>query len=215
MAAQGVATRRFSCVARTHSETLTSVMRPHTRVRFHTTGNDTRKTAISHTMVCLSQKRHESLPTTDKTTTTTNESLDSNKVAVVGMLAALLIGGGMIQPDEAFAARSGGRVGGSSFSSRRSAAPPRAAPRAGGGTTTRNYNYYSAPPLVSPYGFGMPFFGGGIVAPFPFFGLGSLFNILILMFMVNVALNVINSFTNPDKSNRKDDSWDDRDDDRW
>jgi len=138
------------------------------------------------------------------------ELLDSKKVAAVGMLAALLIGGGMIQPDEAFAARSGGRVGGSSFSSRRSAPPPRAAPRAGGGSTVRNYNYYSAPPLVSPYGFGMPFFGGGIVAPFPFFGIGSLFNILILMFMVNVALNVINSFTNPDK-NRKDDS----DDDRW
>lgn len=163
------------------------------------------------TAVCYGQKEDTSTTSLDKSNV---DSFDAKKVATVGVLAALLVGGGIINPEEAFAARSGGRVGGSSFSSRRSAAPPRAAPRAGGGSTIRNYNYYSAPPLVSPYGFGMPFFGGGIVAPFPFFGLGSLFNIIILMFMVNVVLSVINSITNPDKS-RKDDRWDDKDDDRW
>jgi uncharacterized membrane protein len=200
MTTQVVAPRRFSSVARMNSGPLASARtlpRIQTRVQTHLNKNN-----ACLNVVCLSKRNDESAKDM--------ELLDSKKVAAVGMLAALLIGGGMIQPDEAFAARSGGRVGGSSFSSRRSAPPPRAAPRAGGGSTVRNYNYYSAPPLVSPYGFGMPFFGGGIVAPFPFFGIGSLFNILILMFMVNVALNVINSFTNPDK-NRKDDS----DDDRW
>jgi uncharacterized membrane protein len=134
-----------------------------------------------------------------------------NRVALVGMLSALLVmGDALVGPEEAFAARSGGRVGGSSFSSRRQAAP-RAVPRSGGGSV-RNYNYYSAPPLVSPYGFGMPFFGGGIVAPFPFFGLGSFFNIILLMFMVNVAFNVISSFTNGSSGRRRDE---DEDDERW
>jgi uncharacterized membrane protein len=120
------------------------------------------------------------------------------------MLSALLLFGSVVEPEAALAARSGGRVGGSSgFSSRRSA--PRAAP----GPSVRNYNYYSAPPLVSPYGFGMPFFGGGIVAPFPLFGIGSLFNILFLLFMVNVVVNVISSFTNSRGRN------DDDDDERW
>jgi hypothetical protein len=124
--------------------------------------------------------------------------------AAVAMLSALLLFGSVVEPEAALAARSGGRVGGSSgFSSRRSA--PRAAP----GPSVRNYNYYSAPPLVSPYGFGMPFFGGGIVAPFPLFGIGSLFNILFLLFMVNVVVNVISSFTNSRGRN------DDDDDERW
>lgn len=204
MATQLVAPRRFSCVARMNSRPLSRVVRNGTRVPLVQLHKKT-------TVVCLSQKRDES--TMDKAGL---DIPDLKKVLAVGMLAALLVGGDMVNPEEVLAARSGGRVGGSSFSSRRSAAPPRAAPRPGGGSTVRNYNYYSAPPLVSPYGFGMPFFGGGIVAPFPFFGLGSLFNILILMFMVNVALNVINSFTNPDQQKgRKDDRWDDSEDDRW
>jgi len=124
--------------------------------------------------------------------------------AAVAMLSALLLFGSVVEPEAALAARSGGRVGGSSgFSSRRNA--PRVAP----GPSVRNYNYYSAPPLVSPYGFGMPFFGGGIVAPFPLFGIGSLFNILFLLFMVNVVVNVISSFTNSRGRN------DDDDDERW
>lgn len=150
----------------------------------------------------------------DLSGTTTEQQQDDDvsrhKVALVGMLSALLVAGNaLVSPEEAFAARSGGRVGGSSFSSRRQAAP-RAVPRSGGGSV-RNYNYYSAPPLVSPYGFGMPFFGGGIVAPFPFFGLGGFFNIILLMFMVNVAFNVISSFTNGTSGRGKDDD----DDERW
>ena len=108
-------------------------------------------------------------------------------------------------PDEALAARSGGRVGGSSFSSRPRAAP-RAAPRSG-----PSYNFYSAPPLVSPYGgygFGLPFFGGGIVAPMPFFGIGAIFNIMIVLIIVNVVLTTIRNFTNGN-DRRNDDSWDD------
>ena len=129
------------------------------------------------------------------------------KSAVIALMSAALVLGSFASPDDALAARSGGRVGGSSgFSSRRSM--PRAAP----GPSVRNYNYYSAPPLVSPYGFGMPFFGGGIVAPFPLFGLGSIFNIMILLFMINVAVNVISSFTNA-KRGDKEDRWDD--DDEW
>lgn len=124
----------------------------------------------------------------------------------VALVASLLVNAA--SPEEAFAARSGGRVGGSSFSSRPRSAP-RAAPRSG-----PTYNYYSAPPLVSPYGgfgFGFPFFGGGLVAPFPLFGIGSLFNIMILFFILNVVLTAIKNFTNSD-DRRKDDSWDD---DRW
>jgi uncharacterized membrane protein len=78
------------------------------------------------------------------------------------------------------------------------------------GPSVRNYNYYSAPPLVSPYGFGVPFFGGGIVTPFPFFGIGTIFNIVILMFVLNVVLSVIRNFTNKGNNN---DTWDD--DERW
>lgn len=136
---------------------------------------------------------------------------DVKRLMSAGLLAALIVAGtAFAHPEEAYAARSGGRVGGSSFS-RRSAPPPRAAPRAG--SSVRNYNYYSAPPLVSPYGFGVPFFGGGMYAPFPLFGLGSIFNIIILMFMANVVFNVVTSFTNSKGGKGRDDSWDD--DDRW
>lgn len=137
-------------------------------------------------------------------------SKDFKRMVSAGLLAALIMAGtALAHPEEAYAARSGGRVGGSSFS-RRSAPPPRAAPRGG---SVRNYNYYSAPPLVSPYGFGIPFFGGGMYAPFPLFGLGSIFNIIILMFMVNVVFNVVTAFTNSKGGKGRDDSWDD--DDRW
>lgn len=133
------------------------------------------------------------------------------RMVSAGLLATLIVTGtAFAHPEEAYAARSGGRVGGSSFS-RRSAPPPRAAPRSG--SSVRNYNYYSAPPLVSPYGFGMPFFGGGMYAPFPLFGLGSIFNIIILMFMVNVIFNVVTAFTNSKGGKGRDDSWDD--DERW
>lgn len=107
-------------------------------------------------------------------------------------------------PDAAEAARSGGRVGGSSFSSRRSAP---SAPRGGGGV--RNYNYYAAPPLIGGYGYGMPFFGGGI--GFMPFGIGGLFNILLLMVIANVVINTIKGFTNKNGN----ESWDDNDDERW
>ena len=50
------------------------------------------------------------------------------------------------------------------------------------GPSVRNYNYYSAPPLVSPYGgYG---YGGGGISMFPSFGVplfygGGIFNFLI------------------------------------
>jgi uncharacterized membrane protein len=129
------------------------------------------------------------------------------------LFAAVLLATSAVNVDDAFAARSGGRVGGSSFSSARRMRSAPLPPRAG--SSVRNYNYYSAPPLVSPYGFGMPFFGGGIVAPFPFFGIGSLFNIMILLFMANVAISVVSNITNGGKGDRKSDRWDDEEDDRW
>lgn len=79
------------------------------------------------------------------------------------------------------------------------------------GPSVRNYNYYSAPPLISSYGgygFGMPFFGGGIVAPFPLFGIGSLFNIILVMFVINIVLQTVRGFTSG--GSRKDDDEDDR-----
>ncbi len=82
---------------------------------------------------------------------------------------------------------------------------------AGGGGGVRNYNYYSAPPIISPYGFGGYGMGGGI-GFFPVFGLGSLFNILIIMFFVNVALQTVRNFTNgsDDKNTRSEDDEDER-----
>jgi uncharacterized membrane protein len=141
-------------------------------------------------------------------------------VRSVALFAAAVLLTSSLNVDDALAARSGGRVGGSSFSSARrmrAAPPPRAAGPSSSGSV-RNYNYDSAPPLVSPYGFGVPFFGGGIVAPFPFFGIGSLFNIMILLFMVNVAFSVVSNFTNKGGDGAggrgKEDRWDD-DDERW
>eukprot|EP00889_Picochlorum_renovo_P006658 jgi/Picre1/33688/NNA_001167.t1 len=114
-------------------------------------------------------------------------SKDFKRMVSAGLLAALIMAGtALAHPEEAYAARSGGRVGGSSFS-RRSAPPPRAAPRGG---SVR-----------------------GMYAPFPLFGLGSIFNIIILMFMVNVVFNVVTAFTNSKGGKGRDDSWDD--DDRW
>ncbi len=53
------------------------------------------------------------------------------------------------------------------------------------GPSVRNYNYYSAPPLVGGYGGYGYGYGGGGISLFPtmpiFFGGGGLFNILILM----------------------------------
>lgn len=135
------------------------------------------------------------------------------KTAAIFAAALLLASCGPV--DEAEAARSGGRVGGSrSFSS---GARMRSAPRAPStsGAAVRNYNYYAAPPLISPYG-GYGMFGGGLM-PFPVFGLGGLFNIMVLLFMVNVAVSVVQGLTNGrDEGRGKDDRWgDDGEDDRW
>jgi uncharacterized membrane protein len=76
---------------------------------------------------------------------------------------------------------------------------PRSSPRTGGGGGVRNYNYYSAPPIVSPYGyggFGMGYGMGGGIGFFPVVGLGSFFNILIVMFFINIALQTVKNFTN-------------------
>ncbi len=56
------------------------------------------------------------------------------------------------------------------------------------GPSVRNYNYYSAPPLVGGYGgygYGGYGYGGGGLSIFPaapiFFGGGGFFNIIIFM----------------------------------
>ena len=139
----------------------------------------------------------------------------------MAVFAAVFLVLGFGSVDEALAARSGGRMGGSSFSSSRMrAAPPRAA--AGGrgpGAATggvRVNNYY-APPLISPYGMG-GYGMGGMIMPFPVFGLGGLFNVMLLLFMVNVAVSVVQGLTNgggggDDRNGGKDERWED--DDRW
>jgi uncharacterized membrane protein len=137
--------------------------------------------------------------------------------AAAFMAAALMFAS---TPDAAEAARSGGRMGGSSFSSRPRSAPSRAPSRgpSGGGGGVRNYNYYSAPPIISPFGgYGMGYggygMGGGGLFLSPVFGIGSLFNIFILMIVANVVLSTIRNFTNKDD---KDASWKDKDDDdKW
>lgn len=150
---------------------------------------------------------------------TANKSEDNNSIIQkMALPAAAVLGAALLfasTPDIAEAARSGGRMGGSSFSARPRAAP-RAAPRSSG-PSVRNYNYYSAPPLISPfggYGFGLPFFGGGygggmtVVAPG--FGLGWIFNLMFIMFAINIVLSVARSFTQGGDSNKKgNDSWDD------
>ena len=61
-------------------------------------------------------------------------------------------------------------------------------------TTVNNTTVVVAPPVVSPFGFGMPFFGGyggyGFgVMPFPFFG--GLIQIMFLLLIVNVVFSVV------------------------
>ena len=89
-------------------------------------------------------------------------------------------------------------------------------PRSSGPSSgaVRNYNYYSAPPIISPYGYGMGF-GGGIMAPFPMMGIGSLFNIIILMFVVNIVLQTVRSFTSGGGDGAKRRDEDDEEDERW
>jgi hypothetical protein len=97
----------------------------------------------------------------------------------------------------------------------RASAPRASAPRSSvGGGSVRNYNYYSAPPIVSPYGYGMGMpFGGGI-GFFPVFGLGSFFNIIIIMFFINIALQTVRSFTNGNDGENKNTRSEDEDE-RW
>ena len=89
----------------------------------------------------------------------------------------------------------------------------------GGGGAVRNYNYYSAPPIVSPYGYGFPMFGGGFgMGVYPVFGIGSLFNVMLLMFFLNIAFQVVRGITNGTNNDsgmggKKRD--DDSDDERW
>ncbi|CAL8468171.1 g7710 [Coccomyxa elongata] len=133
------------------------------------------------------------------------------KLAAAALAASLLLSA--VAPEDALAARSGGRVGGSSF---RSSAPsaPRSAPSAprSSGPSVRNYNYYSAPPLVGGYGgygYGGYGYGGGGLSIFPaapiFFGGGGLFNILIFMFVASTILGVVRNLFN----RRRDDEFDD------
>ncbi|BDA42144.1 hypothetical protein COCOBI_03-0290 [Coccomyxa sp. Obi] len=126
------------------------------------------------------------------------------KLAAAALAASLLFSA--VAPEDALAARSGGRVGGSSFRS----SAPRSAPSVprSSGPSVRNYNYYSAPPLVGGYGYGGYGYGGGL-SIFPatpiFFGGGGLFNILIFMFVASTILGVVRNLFN----RRRDDEFDD------
>ena len=165
---------------------------------------------------CSAKKTHtelvdnvESVERID-TTDTTSADAGSPRLAwtkTMALFAAAVLLTSVGQVDDAMAARSGGRVGGSSFSSARMrSGGARSAPSVSSGGV-RNYNYYSAPPLISPYG-GYGMFGGGLVMPFPIFGLGGLFNIMVLLFMVNVAVSVVQGLTN--SRSREEDE-----DERW
>ena len=135
-------------------------------------------------------------------------------IRTMALFAAVFLVLGFGGVDEALAARSGGRMGGSrSFSSSRMrAAPPRAA--AGGGAGGVRVNNYYAPPLISPYGMG-GYGMGGMIMPFPVFGLGGLFNVMLLLFMVNVAVSVVQGFTNGGDKGKDERREDDGKDDRW
>lgn len=115
----------------------------------------------------------------------------------IAALAALAILSSATFPEDALAARSGGRVGGSGFSSRRAAPPSQSR-----GPTIRNYNYNSAiaPPIYGGYGFSPFGFGGvGIMPMMPFGMFGTIFQIMILFFIVNTVLNVVRSFGKKDR----------------
>ena len=72
---------------------------------------------------------------------------------------------------------------------------------------------------MSPYGYGMgmPFFGGGGIGYFPMGGMGSLFNIIIIMFFLNIAVQTVRGMTNKDEDGNNSDKKFDKDseDDRW
>ena len=83
----------------------------------------------------------------------------------------------------------------------------------GGGGGVRNYNYYSAPPIISPYGYGGGLGFGGGIGFFPVYGIGSFFNIIIIMFFLNIAFQTVRSFTNG--SDKNTDRSEDDEDERW
>lgn len=156
-----------------------------------------RKSAPSYT-VCSANKQE-------------SEPLHVAKMATAALAASLLLSAAL--PEDALAARSGGRVGGSSFRSSAPRAAPRAAPSPrSSGPSVRNNNYYSAPPLVSPfggYGYG---YGGGGISMFPSFGVplfygGGIFNFLIFMFVASAVLGVVRNLAGRGRSN--DDEFDD------
>ncbi|PRW44981.1 hypothetical protein C2E21_6318 isoform A [Chlorella sorokiniana] len=131
------------------------------------------------------------------------QKLAAPAAAVLG--AALLFGA---TPDMAEAARSGGRVGGSSGFSARRAAPPAAS----SSRTVIQNNTYVAPPVMGGWGFpgfGMPFFGGGFgIGFYPVFSLSTVFSLMIFMFLLNVAIGVVQGFTNQKKKSEfSDDDW--------
>ena len=83
-----------------------------------------------------------------------------------------------------------------------------------GGTSIRNYNSYSAPPLIGGYGYGMPYgYGGGgllLGGPSVVVGGGGFFNLIFFMF---VASAVLSAFRNASKGGGGGSSRDDEDDD--
>ncbi|KAL4857685.1 hypothetical protein ACK3TF_002116 [Chlorella vulgaris] len=129
--------------------------------------------------------------------------------------AAALMGAALLfaaTPDAAEAARSGGRVGGSSgFRSAPRAAAPRSSASSSSSSSSRTIirnNTYIAPPVFGGYGFGMPFGGFGGFGVMPVFGLGTLFNIMLLGIIIQVVFSVISGFTNEKKkADFKDDDW--------
>jgi uncharacterized membrane protein len=121
--------------------------------------------------------------------------------ALAAIVASSILLTGAIDPDAADAARSGGRVGGGSFRSARPSAR---------GPTRMNAQSRSAPP-VGGYGYGynsvfmpmpiMPMYGFG----FGFGGMGFLFNVMFLFFVLNTVLGFLSQFQQQQGDRRDDD----------
>ena len=172
----------------------------------HCAPQTTETTETTETIETTERPSVDFMPKEPVTSVSSVTSLTQSKTLAL-FLAAFLFCSTVFDVDSALAARSGGRVGGSSFSSARMRSAPSPSSRATGGVRVNNYY---APPIVSPYGYGM---GGGLIMPFPMgFGLGGLFNIMVLLFMVNVAVSVVSGFTN---GGRRRDEDEDEDDERW
>ena len=113
--------------------------------------------------------------------------------AAAALVAAAMLAAGT--PDfAAEAARSGGRAGGRAFR-----APPRASAQRGGqrGGMYGGMGGGMAPPVYSGYGYGAPMMGFSPFSLMFFPGGGFIFNIMVLLFVVNFVGNFLDGLGGP------------------